>query len=824
VRVSADSTLVDLAPGSSADIILDVINTGAVIDGITARVVGLPERQVTTKPPVLALFPEATGRMTVSLGLPSAFPAGRHPLTVEVHSRQPETDPEYLDLDLLVSPQAAFGLFPRPRVARAHRTGRFVLTVTNDGNIVLDVTLSAVDPEKALEITFEPGRLTVEPGRSRDVLLHIRGPRMLLGSEIDRPATVTATVTTALPAVGPPAFDAPVEAAPSVAPAITDDDVPGRAGPDAQSITVTLRQRPWLTRGMLTALILLAIIALWATVFLFGLKQVFATEPPTKVAPLSFSVVTLTAETTQDAEAAPASTAAAASPPGAATPATGAAAPATGAAAPASGAEPTAPAAPAGPPPPGPPPPGALPKDGTMPAGLGGTITGTVRAASSGEPVGRILVDALRPDATGALQIAASGATQADGSYQLAGLFPTDYVLRFSADGFDSTWYPGAPDQTGAAAVPATVDAVTTGKDVVITGKPGSITGTVDPGDALAPVVTTVTVRATQGATAGQDVATTTTDGVNAYSIPNLPAPAVYELSFAAPGYLPSVVSTSVDGGAARIQPTVLLSASNGSITGTVTDGTNPLGGATVSTTVNGTAVTTGTPTTGQVGQFVLGDLPTPATYVLTVSAPGYGQNTVVVGLGPGEQRVDLTLSLAAGTGTLTGQLVDPTGAGIGGAIVTVGGMTNPPTTSTLTDGAVGSFTLSGLSAGGGLTLSFTHPGFAEATVPVQLGGTTPLTVTMSPSQGRITGRVTGANGAPIAGATITATDGQHRWPVTSTAGSPGTPAGGYVISQLPAGPFTVSAVVADGPTQTALATVTAGGDTTLDFVLPDGG
>ncbi len=155
-----------------------------------------------------------------------------------------------------------------------------------------------------------------------------------------------------------------------------------------------------------------------------------------------------------------------------------------------------------------------------MPAGLGGTITGTVRAASSGEPVGRILVDALRPDATGALQIAASGATQADGSYQLAGLFPTDYVLRFSADGFDPTWYPGAPDQTGAAAVPATVDAVTTGKDVVITGKPGSITGTVDPGDALAPVVTTVTVRATQGATAGQDVATTTTDGVNAYSIP----------------------------------------------------------------------------------------------------------------------------------------------------------------------------------------------------------------------------------------------------------------------------------------------------------------
>src|SRR6478609_116724 len=490
MRVSADSTSVDLAPGSSADILLDVINTGAVIDGITARVVGLPEQQVTTKPPVLALFPEATGRMTVSLGLPSAFPAGRHPLTVEVHSRQPETEPEYLDLDLLVSPQAAFGLFPRPRVARAHRTGRFVLTVTNDGNVVLDVMLSAADPEKALEIAFEPSRLTVEPGRSRDVLLEIRGPRMLLGAEIDRPATVTAVAARSEPdhlsAQPPTATDvnapddavrAPAGGTPPAGTVLVDDD-PGPAGPAEQTVTVTLRQRPWLTRGMLTALILLAIIALWATVFLFGLTQVFATEPPTKIAPLSFYYVAPTSEAASSgavpsgaaasgAAAPDASTSAAAAPggdAGAATNPPSADQPA------ASAAQPSTPAAPAGPPPPGPPPPGGLPKDGTMPAGLGGTITGTVRAASSGEPVGRILVDALRPNAAGTLEIAASGATQADGSYQLAGLFPTDYVLRFSADGFDPTWYPGAPYQAGAAAVPATVDAVTTGKDVVITG------------------------------------------------------------------------------------------------------------------------------------------------------------------------------------------------------------------------------------------------------------------------------------------------------------------------------------------------------------------
>jgi hypothetical protein len=194
-----------------------------------------------------------------------------------------------------------------------------------------------------------------------------------------------------------------------------------------------------------------------------------------------------------------------------------------------------------------------------------------------------------------------------------------------------------------------------------------------------------------------------------------------------------------------------------------------------------------------------------------------------VVDLGPGEHKTDLAVSLSSGTGVLTGQLVDASGAGIGGARVTVGGMTNPPTTDTLTAGTVGAFTLAGLPAGGALTLTFTHEGYAETTVPVQ-PGSTPLTVTMSESQGEITGQITAGNGAPIAGATVTATDGQRNWPVTSTAASPGTAAGGYVISQLPAGAYTVTVTADNHPARTALVNVTAGATSTADFVLLDGG
>ena len=122
MRVSSDTAVLDVRPGDSADIGVDVVNTGAVIDGVTARVVGLPDRHVTSRPAVLPLFPDSAGRLTLTLDLPAGFPAGRHPVTVEVRSRQAETTPGYLDLDLLVPSIAGVAISSRPQVVRAHRT------------------------------------------------------------------------------------------------------------------------------------------------------------------------------------------------------------------------------------------------------------------------------------------------------------------------------------------------------------------------------------------------------------------------------------------------------------------------------------------------------------------------------------------------------------------------------------------------------------------------------------------------------------------------------------------------------------------------------
>jgi hypothetical protein len=244
---------------------------------------------------------------------------------------------------------------------------------------------------------------------------------------------------------------------------------------------------------------------------------------------------------------------------------------------------------------------------------------------------------------------------------------------------------------------------------------------------------------------------------------------------------------------------------------------------------VHGQAVTLTTPTTGTVGVFVLGNLPTPDTYVLTFSRTGYGAKTTVIDLTAGQTHPGLNVALASGTGSVSGTLVDSTGAGLGGATVTIGGSAvtggvsaAPPSTTTLTTGLVGAFVVNGLAAPGSYTLTFTLTGYAPATVPIQLDGSgapAKLTVTLSTQVGRITGQIT-HSGTGYVGATVTATDGLHIWTVTSTGAGGGLPIGGFIIDALQPGTYTVTVTAPNLSQHTALVKVVAGQNTPQNLAL----
>jgi len=757
MRVATDSRSLSVDPGSTTAVVVDVVNNDDVIDGITAHVIGLPTDLVTAHPALLPLFPDTSGQLTLSLAVPQNHPAGRHPLTVEVVSHGARLPSQFLDLDMEVAARPGLRVAAAPRVIRARRGARFVLELTNEGNVALEVALRAVDAERSTSAQFAPSVVRLEAGAAAAVLLNVRGPRMFTGAEIDRTVTVQADATRVVADQRGVAASEPV--------------------PGNHETTVRLRQRPLISRGMLTALILASIVALWAGVFLLGLTKVFSGDPMTKAVPASFF-------------------AAAGSGSG-----------------PGGGKSGGAPA-------------GALPKSGQLPVGVGGEITGTVTATSDKQPVGRILVQAWREGRSG-LSLVSSAATQADGTYTIAGLFPTSYYLEFSSSGYRDVWYPNAPTRSAAQAVSAAAQGTTSGVNTVITGLPASISGKIDPGDTLTPVTTTVVARpllSTAG-TQGKSIKTTTRTG--SYSLSGLAAPGSYELTFTTDGYRTATLVDTVSGGDKRLEPTVALGAGVGQITGTVRDRGTPLGGATVSTTVGGKPLTITTPTTGQVGAFTLGNLTTPATYVLTFAAPGHGSHTEIVDLQAGQSRSGLTVNLVGGTGSVTGKLTDAAGRGLGGATVTVGGAAgaSPPTTTTLTaDPGRGTFVINGLASPGAYTLTFTLAGYAPASVPVDLttnAAPPVITVQLGVQLGGITGKITAVGSSTgVVGATVVATDGSKTWTATSTAAGGSLPRGGYLLTGLPPGSYSVTASVPGRQQQTGIVTVVAGKNVTQNLTV----
>jgi Carboxypeptidase regulatory-like domain len=106
--------------------------------------------------------------------------------------------------------------------------------------------------------------------------------------------------------------------------------------------------------------------------------------------------------------------------------------------------------------------------------------------------------------------------------------------------------------------------------------------------------------------------------------------------------------------------------------------------------------------------------------------------------------------------------------------------------TMSLTTGAVGSFTLTGLATPASFSVLVSEPGFASQTLSLSLASGQDLTgisVTLTSGVGSISGTVSTANGAPAGGVTVTASNGQLVLStVTLSVGAVGT----YSLGGLP--------------------------------------
>ncbi len=745
MRADLDQSELTASPAQPFVLCVGLANTSPVIDAISATVAGLPGATVSSTPASLSLFPGTSGTLSLRVVLPKDFPAGRHQATVHLRSAVLPEDGIERPVQIDVAAAVCASLTLTPSTRRGHRKGSFAVHCANEGNIALEVSLSATDPERALHLSFHPGKLFVKPGAVGEATLNVRAPRQLFGSERARQVSVSANVA------GAPPRDARVGA---------------RVTAISREAQATYTQHPRVSRGLATACILAAIVVLWAAIFSFGLKSVLAEQPLAKSAPLSFF------------------------------------APLSSGPSRAGGGAPVA---------------GFAPKD-FAPLGAAGSISGTVTSPGQPGGVGRLTVQAVELGPGGGAP--ATAATQANGSYQVAGLFPGHYKVSFSAPGFKTIWYGGASRERAARVVEVGAESTLQNVDVVVHGLPGSIKGQVMTGELPSPPVqvTAVAVSAVppsatspaQGGSYGAIARGHAGHALSAragasgtFSFAHLASPATYELTFRSRQFLQASEQVYVGGGQAAVANTVQLQANAGKIEGTVSDGGKPLGGVNVSASAGGNSFSAITPTAGPVGTFSLTGLPTPATYLLTFTKAGYGTDTEAVDLGPGRAITKLHVALAGGAGTVSGRVFGPNGQPLGGVAVTVGGQANPVTTETLTAGYVGTYTLSGLPTPGTYALTFSRPGYASETVGVALGSrglARGVDVTLPGALGQISGRVVNARtGGDLAGVNVVITDGPTTVQTTTT------PEGNYSLAELSAGTYSVTFSLPGYTSETAL-------------------
>lgn len=287
-----------------------------------------------------------------------------------------------------------------------------------------------------------------------------------------------------------------------------------------------------------------------------------------------------------------------------------------------------------------------------------------------------------------------------------------------------------------------------------------------------------------------------------------------YELVFAKPGFdTQSFVITPPDDGSA-VELDVELEPAEGAIAGRVFGPSGPLGGVTVTVTDGILTFTTTTATVGDVGSWSLEHVSTPGVYTVTATRHGYGTEVRQVALGPGDQFTGADLRMQPGVGSIAGRIVGPDGAPLGGASVTAATADGSYTTTSLTDGDIGSYLLPRLEIPGSYTVTVELDGYLTQSRRLPLAG--PLggvDFTMVGTTLSLTGKVTTAGtGEGIANVGLTLTTQGTSGDLTfkaATAG--GANAGTFLIDDLPPGEYTVRFEHYLHVTSTQLVTLAAG-------------
>lgn len=282
-----------------------------------------------------------------------------------------------------------------------------------------------------------------------------------------------------------------------------------------------------------------------------------------------------------------------------------------------------------------------------------------------------------------------------------------------------------------------------------------------------------------------------------------------YEVSFAKAGFdTQSFVLTPPDDGE-PVELDVELQPASGAIRGRIIGPGGPIGGADVTITDGTLVFETTAATSGDIGAFILERVSTPGVYTLSVSLRGFGTEVVQVELGEGEQRTGIDIVIRRGVGTVSGRIVDEAGQPLAGASITATNGDTERSTSSLTEGDVGFYSIPQLDVATPQTINVTLPGYTTQTRRIPGGTTGGVNFVMVRTTSTISGQVNSSDGGGIIAAGVTLTNGELEFRAATT----NAPAGFFAVDDLPPGNYTVTIDHFEHATATEFVVVQEGTD-----------
>ena len=771
MRLDLTPRRVAAVAGSPTTVIVTITNTGDVISGYAIRCLGVDPAWVQVDHPEPTLFPSETAAVTITLDLPAALPAGERRMAVQVRELTGPGRTAVEELVVDVTGVTRVDVTLDPTIVTGGRSAVFGVAIANNGNTTVDGAVVGSDPERAITYRFDPPEFHLSPGEQLFAELRTTAKRRLMGSPEPRSFELRIE-NRATPAMAAwPGPDPSTVPAPAPATAVQQLDAPPAGPPAAMGAFV---QKPVLGRGALAMLGLLVAISIFAIVITTALGGVVQRSAADRDLALQVAQARTQKATT-----------------------------------------------------------------GTSALG------GQVRLLSTGDGVVGVSVDAF--DQSDTTAPVATTATDATGAFHIGSLPAGSYALRFRAAGFAEVWYPSAATAAKAQLVTLAAGQDVTDLTVLVGGVPASVSGTVTgtsiagaivrlelPLDVapLAGNVAPVPGEAPATATSGAVVRSVPVGADGTFTLDQVPSPAVYDLVTTETGYSTQVQRIDVAAGENRTGIEVQLLEGDGTISGVVSGAGGPIPGATVVATFGQVSVRTVTLTQDTPGGFTLRGLPTPGTFTVVISAPGYASATLNLNLGPAQKLTGVAVTLGAAAGTLSGTATTPDGTG--GVTVTVSDGADTRQTVTQSQAPVGSWAISGLHIPSTYTVTFSRADLESQVLSVSIDGfghvtagassATAVSVTMRPATAQLVGTVTqspagGGTATPTGNVQIAASSGQAQFAVTS-ASTPPSAVGSFVMQNLPPGTYTVTFSRKGTRPTSMIVTLVAGQVQTLNPVL----